>query len=108
MKKQARKTEEKEMVKQDEIDLITLVKTLWQDRFPRHRAKYYGSPVIAGSKLYAPREDGVILVAAIDKGFQLLGQNQMGQQVIASPVPVNNRLLIRGAEHLFCIGDPAD
>jgi hypothetical protein len=28
----------------------------------------------------------------------------MGERVIASPVPVMNRLLVRGEKHLFCLG----
>jgi len=29
----------------------------------------------------------------------------MGERVIASPVPVSNRLLVRGEKHLFCLGE---
>ena len=79
-------------------------KTLWKDALPKHRAKYYASPVVAGDHLYAAREDGVVFVAGIKGGFKLVSENDMGERLIASPVPVANRLLIRGAEHLFCIG----
>ena len=78
--------------------------TLWQDRFPKHRSKFYASPTIAGDRLYVPREDGVVLVADISDGFKLLAENEMGERLIASPVPIGNRLLIRGEEHLYCIG----
>jgi len=78
--------------------------TLWQDRFPKHRAKYYASPTVAGNRLYVPREDGVVLVADISDGFKLLAENEMGERLIASPVPIGNVLLIRGEEHLYCIG----
>jgi outer membrane protein assembly factor BamB len=78
--------------------------TLWQDRFPKHRAKFYASPTIAGKRLYVPREDGVVLVADISDGFKLLAENEMGERLIASPVPIGNRLLIRGEKHLYCIG----
>jgi outer membrane protein assembly factor BamB len=78
--------------------------TLWQDRFPKHRAKFYASPTVAGNRLYVPREDGVVLVADISDGFKLLAENEMGERLIASPVPIGNRLLIRGEEHLYCIG----
>lgn len=80
-------------------------KTLWTDAFPKHRAKFYGSPLIAGGRLYAPREDGVVFVAEVKDGFKLLAENQMGEPVIASPVPVSNRLLIRGTRNLFCISN---
>ena len=78
--------------------------TVWQDRFPKHRAKFYASPTIAGKRLYVPREDGVVLVADISDGFNLLSENEMGERLIASPVPIGNRLLIRGEKHLYCIG----
>ena len=79
-------------------------KTVWAAAFPKHRSKYYGSPLIAGDRLYAPREDGTVLVADIKDGFKLLAENEMGEPVIASPVPFANRLLIRGTGTLFCIG----
>ncbi len=90
-----------------QLDIAT-GQTLWSDRFPKHRAKYYASPVIAGGKLYAPREDGVVLVADVRDGFKLLSENDMGERVIASPVAVGGQLLIRGEEHLFCIGASAE
>jgi outer membrane protein assembly factor BamB len=80
-------------------------KSHWEEAFPRASSSYYGSPTIAGGKLYAPREDGVILVADVTDGFKFLAENNMGERVIASPVPVANRLLIRGEKHLFCLGE---
>ena len=38
-----------------------------------------------------------------DKGMEVLAQNDMGERVAAAPVPINNKLLIRGVEHLFCL-----
>jgi outer membrane protein assembly factor BamB len=78
--------------------------TLWHEAFPKASANYYASPTVAAGKLYAARQDGVIFVAQVDGSFQLLAENPMGERVIASPVPVSNRLLIRGEHHLFCIG----
>lgn len=79
-------------------------KTLWEAAFPKHRANYYASPLVAGDKLFAPREDGTVFVASIaNDQFQLLSENNMGEAVIGSPVPAANRLLIRGEKHLFCI-----
>jgi outer membrane protein assembly factor BamB len=80
-------------------------KTLWEGRFPKHRAKYYASPVVAGGNVYAPREDGVLLVASLKNGFQVEAENDMGERLIASPVPIGNHLLIRGERHLWCIGE---
>lgn len=81
-------------------------KSIWSARLPKNRADYYASPLIAGGKLYAPREDGVVFVASVagDK-FELLSENDMDESVIASPVPSADRLFIRGDKHLFCISN---
>ena len=79
--------------------------TLWSDRFPKNHNKYYASPVIANGKIYAPREDGVVMVAKIGGKFEFLAENSLGERMIASPVPVGDRLLLRGEDHLFCIGN---
>jgi len=42
--------------------------------------------------------------ARVEEKFELLGENPMGERVIASPVPASNRLFIRGDKHLFCVG----
>jgi outer membrane protein assembly factor BamB len=78
--------------------------TLWHEAFPKASANYYASPTVAAGKLYAARQDGVVFVAQVDGAFQLLAENPMEERVIASPVPVSNRLLVRGEHHLFCIG----
>ena len=89
------------------IDPVT-GKSVWEGAFPKHRSNYYASPLIAGDKLYAPREDGTIFVASVagDK-FEVLSENDMGEPVIGSPVPAANQLLIRGTQHLFCV-DPKE
>jgi outer membrane protein assembly factor BamB len=84
-----------------------LGKTIWDAALPRGAAFYFASPVIAHGILYAAREDGVIFSARIEDRFELLGENPMGERVIASPVPVNNGLLIRGDHHLFFIAAKA-
>jgi outer membrane protein assembly factor BamB len=82
----------------------TTGKTVWKDALPKNSKNFYGSPLIAGGNLYAAREDGVLFVGKINGGkFELLAENDMGEKVIASPVPVEGRLLIRGEKNLFCI-----
>ncbi len=79
--------------------------TIWEGAFPKHRTNFYASPLIAADKLYAPREDGVVFVASIaNDEFKLLSQNNMAESIIGSPVPASNGILLRGEEHLFCVG----
>ena len=79
--------------------------TVWESRLPKHRSNFYASPLVAGDKLYAAREDGTVFVANIaDNKLEVLAENEMGETIIGSPVPVAaNRLIIRGAKHLFCV-----
>ena len=46
--------------------------------------------------------DGKISVAEAGDAFRLMAENDMGARVVASPVAVADRLLIRGEQHLFC------
>jgi outer membrane protein assembly factor BamB len=77
--------------------------TIFKGAFPKNRANFYASPLIAGDKLYAPREDGIVFVASVaDDRFEVLSENDLAESVIGSPVPAANRILIRGERHLFC------
>ncbi len=78
-------------------------KTIWSGDLPEHRAPYYSSPIIANGLLYAAREDGVVHVARVGEKFEYLSANPMGERIIASVVPVADRLLIRGDQHLFLV-----
>lgn len=80
--------------------------TLWKGAFPRSSANFYASPLVADGKLYAVREDGMFFVAGLTGNFEVLAENNMGERVIASPVAVDGRLLIRGEKNLFCYVEP--
>ncbi|MEC7775180.1 MAG: PQQ-binding-like beta-propeller repeat protein [Planctomycetota bacterium] len=83
-------------------------KTKWSGRMPKHRAKYYSSPLVAGGNMYAAREDGVVVVARLGEDFKVLSENDMGERMIASPVPMAGRLLLRGDKALYCIARPGE
>jgi len=79
--------------------------TIWADAIPRDAAKYYSSPILAGDLLYCAREDGVLSVVRVSEdGMEVLSQNDMGERLAAAPVPVDGNLLVRGVEHLYCVG----
>ena len=62
--------------------------------------------MLAGDLMVLPREDGVAMTMRIgDDSFKLLGENDMGERVVASQVPMDGKLLIRGEKHLFCVGE---
>jgi outer membrane protein assembly factor BamB len=77
-------------------------KSIWNGAFPRSRANFYSSPLIVGDQMIAPREDGVVFVARVaNNQFELLAENNMGESIIGSPVPLDDGVLLRGEKHLF-------
>ena len=78
-------------------------KPFWEMQLPKDASAYYASPVIAGGILYAAREDGMVFAARVGQEFKLLGENDMGEQILATPVPFAGRLLIRTSKSLFCV-----
>jgi outer membrane protein assembly factor BamB len=77
---------------------------IWRGALPARRGSFYASPLIAGGHLYAARENGMIYVARVKDKFELLSEIDMGERVIASPIAVDGRILIRGERSLFCVG----
>jgi outer membrane protein assembly factor BamB len=89
------------------IDCLKLQtgEVVWSADLPKNRNKFYASPVLAGDLLYCAREDGMMFVGRVSaKGFELLADgNDMGERIIATPVPIRGGLLVRGDEHLFFV-----
>ena len=78
---------------------------IWDQKLPRSSASYYSSPIIAGQRMVLAREDGVVMVMKLlDGGFELLSENKMNERLIASPIPIGDKLYLRGQKHLFCLG----
>ncbi len=65
---------------------------------------FSASPVLIDGKIYAVSEDGEVFIFPAAPSFKQLAKNSIGEKVRATPAVANNRLFIRGQEHLFCIG----
>jgi len=78
---------------------------LWESMLPKSVSVYYSSPILAGDKLYVAREDGVILCGTVTaKGLEDIRESPLEEAVIASLVLVDDKILVRGDGHLFCVG----
>lgn len=88
-----------------EIDCLDPVtgKTLWSGVLPEGRGNFYTSPLIAGGHLYAARETGIFYVSKLGDGCELVSTIDMKDRIIASPIALSDRLLIRTDKYLFCI-----
>jgi len=75
----------------------------WSLETGKNRNAFSASPILAGRHLYACREDGAVFVVDVDK-HEVVGKSEMGEFTVSTPVFVNNRILIRTADHLVCIG----
>lgn len=77
--------------------------TIWSGDLPavRRRAEYYSSPLIAGDLMFAIRNDGLACVASIDGGLNVLAQNDLQEQIVSTPVPVGDTLLVRTRTKLY-------
>jgi outer membrane protein assembly factor BamB len=77
-------------------------KQVWLKRLAED--KFISSPVLIDGKIYAASVDGDVYVLAAEPKYQLLGKSSLGERFRASPAVANNRLYLRGENHLFCIG----
>ena len=81
----------------------------WNEKVDR---EFFGSPVMAGSRIYVTSKGGVTSVfEATPEKFTLLGQNTLGDESFSTPAICDNRLYLRSAktsptrqEYLWCVG----
>lgn len=78
---------------------------LWSDELPRGRSNYFSSPLLVGDKLYCLREDGTLFVASVDGGLEVLAENELGEHSVATPVPLEDSLLVRTRGKLYRFGN---
>lgn len=73
----------------------------WNKRLKRGR--YLSSLVAGDGKVYACNTKGVTTVIAADSKLKVLAENDMEGRCYASPAIANGCILIRIANHLYCI-----
>ena len=62
------------------------------------------SPTIAGNRLYLFGAKGAVLVAEVARQYKELAKTDMGEPVHACPAFMKERLFVRGATNVFCLG----
>jgi outer membrane protein assembly factor BamB len=86
------------------LDILT-GNELWHTELPKGKGVFYSSPTLAGNKLYLCREQGTFYVCEIaPTGIKILNQTEFNDYFVATPVLVQNRILLRGEKYLYCIG----
>lgn len=67
-------------------------------------SNFYASPTLVANGLLLVSREGHAWMLEPGDSFKELGKGELGESCCASPAPIDKRLLIRGAKHLFCIG----
>lgn len=82
----------------------------WSEKVDR---EFYGSPVMAGTRIYVTSKGGITSVfEATPVKFTLLAQNALGDESFSSPAVCDGRIFLRSAksgaprqEYLWCVGE---
>jgi outer membrane protein assembly factor BamB len=75
-------------------------KVVWQHEY---EDKFYASPTIAGNVMILQGRKGNAYLIEPSDAFKEIGKADIGEECGASPVPVGNRVYLRGKSNLFCI-----
>lgn len=73
----------------------------WNERLPR---RHSASVIAANGLAYFLSDQGVMSVVRPGDEFDLVAQNELGEECNASPAVYDGKFYIRGDEHLYCIG----
>jgi outer membrane protein assembly factor BamB len=75
-----------------------------QGRSPSALGTYYASPVAAEDKVFVANTDGKITVLKASGAWEVLGVNDIGEEVHATPALSDGRLYVRTRGSLYCFG----
>jgi hypothetical protein len=82
-------------------------KILKQARLTGAPGTYYSSPVAGDGKIYTISLEGKVSVIRAGAQWEVLGVNELGDECLATPAIVEDRIYIRTRSALYCFADPA-
>jgi len=77
-------------------------KDLWQERL---KGKFWASPVIAGTVLFASNDTGSVFSVELGEKGRILATNDLGEEIMGTPAISGNNLVILTDKHLWCIAE---
>lgn len=78
----------------------------YHERVASRAGAFSPSPVVADGKVYLASEGGAVVVLAAGREFKKLGENELGELIMATPVVAGDAVYIRGEKHLYCFANP--
>lgn len=82
-------------------------KTLWDRSRLGNFGDYFASPVAADGKVFIAGKNGFVVVLEDGAEMKVLGKNDIGEEIIATPSIADGRLFIRTRESLVCVSASA-
>lgn len=77
-------------------------KPVWQKRLG---GDFSASVVLCGDRLYAASEQGIIHVLKIGRQYEELARNDLKDEIMATPIILNDKIYVRTKSQLFCFGE---
>jgi outer membrane protein assembly factor BamB len=77
--------------------------TLWSERL---KGQYLASPVASDRCVYFANTNGLTTVVRSERRFQLVAENDLGEEIYASFAAADGQLFVRTVDHLCCVTKP--
>ena len=81
-------------------------KAFWEIKRLQNYGEYFASPVAGDGKIYVAGGNGFVVVLEEGPALNVLGKNDLGADLIATPAIADNRLYFRTKEKILCIAEP--
>jgi outer membrane protein assembly factor BamB len=76
---------------------------IYRQRIPHQGSGFSGSPVASDGRIYLSSEDGEVFVIRAGPHFELLGRNDMGEPLMATPAVAAGTMFVRSQHHLWAL-----
>ncbi|MDX2431050.1 MAG: PQQ-binding-like beta-propeller repeat protein, partial [Bacteroides sp.] len=73
---------------------------IWKVRL---KGRFSMSPVLSGNKIIITNEKGLTSIFKAGNSFELIAENDLKEETLASPAVLGGQIFIRTATHLYCI-----
>ena len=75
-----------------------------ETRIP-NTTNYFASPVVGDGKIYVAGENGVVVVLKNSPDYEVLAENDLGDDILGTPAISDGRLFFRTRMKLICVGE---
>jgi outer membrane protein assembly factor BamB len=66
---------------------------------------YFASPIVVNDKIYIASRNGIVTVIETGDSLKILAQNDLEENITATPAIIENKVYIRTSRHLYAFGE---